>query len=160
MSEQIPVIFRGEDTDFHDDSHLSITPDASFGLDGFRLQVTLQGLRKTCGNLTAGAPIEFSYSAEQTSRFTPGTCKMEVRLLDAKGRVRLLPSKLVVIADFSETAERSETAEIAFERLVSGSLTETDILDCGVTFSDLKRRIADMWEKFGGRVTNKEALEY
>lgn len=160
MSEQIPVIFRGEDTDFNDDSHLSITPGVSFGLDGFKLQVTLQGLRKTFGNLATGTPIEFSYSAEQTSRFTPGTCKMEVRLLDAKGRVRMLPPKLVVVADFSETAERSETAEIAFERLVSGSLTEADILDCGVTFSDLKSRIADMWEKFGGRVTNREALEY
>ena len=160
MSEQIPVIFRGEDTDFNDNSHLSITPEANFGLDGFRLQVTLQGLRKTFGNLTTGTPVEFSYSAEQTSRFTPGTFKMEVRLLDAKGRVRMLSPKLVVIADFSETAERSETAEIAFERLVSGRLTNEDVLDCGVTLTDLKKRIAYVWEKLGGRITNLDALEY
>ena len=160
MSNQIPVIFRGEDTDFNGDSHLSITPEASFDLKGFRLQVSLQGLRRTFGNLKSGVPVEFSYSAEQTSRFDTGTHKMEVRLIDPKGRIRMMPPKLVVIADFSDSAERSETAEIAFERLVSGSLAESDILDCGVTFSDLKSRIAYIWEKLGGRVTNREALEY
>ncbi len=160
MSEQIPVIFRGEDTDFNDDSHLSITPEANFGLNGFRLQVTLQGLRKTFQDISSGSPLKFSYSAEQTSRFAAGTHKMEVRLIDPKGRFRMMPPKLVVIADFSETAESSETADIAFERLVSGRLTNEDVLDCGVTLTDLKKRIAYVWEKLGGRITNLDALEY
>ena len=160
MSNQIPVIFRGEDTDFNGDSFLSITPEANFGLNGFRLQVTLQGLRKTFRNISSGSPVEFSYSAEQTSRFDAGTHKMEVRLIDPNGRIRMMPPKLVVIADFSEASERSETADIAFERLVSGRLTNEDVLDCGVTLTDLKKRIAYVWEKLGGRITNLDALEY
>lgn len=151
MASKIPIIFRGDDTDFNDDSRLSVSIDTDLPLEAFKVEIIFQGLRKICQGEPYGRPIHFSYSARQTASFKLGVYKMQIRLRDAKNRVRTLKPKLCIVTAKASEAEAWRESIAEAEQSVS-VLNEYDIFDCGVTVIDLKERLAYLWQKLGGSV--------
>lgn len=149
MASKIPIIYRGDDTNFNDDSRLSVSVNSEVPLDGMKVEVIFQGLRKLFKNIQNGIPFHFSYTARQTASFAVGAYKMTIRLRDAKGRVCTLPPKLCIVTDKASVAAEWRRSVAEGEASVN-ALSESDIFDCGVTLIDLKERIAYLWERLGG----------
>lgn len=149
MASKIPIIYRGDDTDFNDDSRLSVSLGSDMQLCGMRVEIVFQGLRKVFAAPENGFALHFSYSSRQTSSFKVGVYRMDVRLRDAKNRVRTLKPKLCIVTDKVSLADewRNSIAEAEQSLTV---LNEFDVFDCEVTLKDLKERLAYLWEKLGG----------
>ena len=152
-NQLIPIIYRGDDTGFNDDSRLLVRIDTDIQMAGRKVEVIFQGLRKIYTAVDNDTPIRIDYSARQTASFKAGVYRMDIRVRDEKRRVMTLMPRLCIVTDLVREVEKWRGSCAEAETSIS-VLSEQDIFDCGVTFHDLKERIAYLWEKLGGSAEN------
>lgn len=157
-----PIIYKGDDTDFAGRSDLAIRLDTDEGLDGCRVEFTFLGQRRAFVAAAGESKIPFVFTAAETATMPVGTHKAKVRVFDAQGRVRTVAEpRIKVTDDLKEAYAGADVQEIGVEVTTGGtSIEKTDVFDCDAGLSDLKERIAYLWEKCGGTVINRDALDY
>ena len=157
-----PIIYKGDDTDFAGRSDLAIRLDADEGLDGCRVEFTFLGQRRSFVATAGESRIPFVFTAAETATMPVGTHKAKVRVFDAQGRVRTVAEpRIKVTDDLKEAYSGADVQEIGVEVTAGGaSIAKADVFDCDAGLSDLKERIAYLWEKCGGTVINRDALDY
>lgn len=161
----IPVIYKGDDTDFKGNSNLAIKLSSEIDLTDCRVEFTFLGQRRTFTGNVALSVLPFVFTATETAAMPVGTHKARVRIFDAEGRVQTVDDsiRIRVTDNLKEAYGLEGTQEIAVniqQRKTGTVLTDTDVFDCTVPMSELKERIAYLWELMGGTVTNREELEY
>lgn len=84
----IPVIYKGDDTDFNGSS-LSVNLETDFDLDGCEVTLTLSGCKRSFTGLTGRAvTLPLAFTADETAGMPVGTHKAVVKVKDPSGRVR------------------------------------------------------------------------
>lgn len=158
----IPVIYRGDDTDFGGRSDLALKLTTAADLDGCTVEFTFFGQRRTFTGKAGTTTMPFVFTSAETASMPVGTHKAKVRVFDASGRVRTVEEpKLRVTDDIREAYSGGGAQEIAVEvNRGTEQITTADVFDCSAGVSDLKERIAYLWEKCGGTVINRDALDY
>ena len=162
---QIPVIYKGDDTDFRGNANLAIRLATEIDLSDCRIEFTFLGQKRIFDGSAAGTALQFVFTSAETALFPVGTHKAKVRVFDSEGRVRTMDDsiRIRVTDNLKEAYGWEQQQEIAVDVRQSrtGSmLSGDDVLDCGASFTELKERVAFLWERSGGRVSNREALEY
>ena len=160
----IPTIYKGDDTDFQGAANLCLKLDSEVDLTNCRVEFVFLGQKRT---FTGAAndqtlTLDFVFTAAETAVMPVGTHRAKVRVFDAEGRVRTVAEpRIRVTDDIKEAyaAEGIQQIEVAVARDYA-TITEKDIFDCSATVTDLKERLAYLWEKCGGTVINRSALDY
>ena len=161
----IPVIFKGDDTDFRGSANLAIRLSSEIDLTDCRIEFTFLGQKRTFNGNAATGPLSFVFTSAETALFPVGTHKAKVRVFDSEGRVRTMDDSIRIrVTDNLKEAygwEDEQEIEVDVRQTRTGAvLTDDDAFDCEAPLTDLKERIAFLWERMGGKVVNREALEY
>ena len=87
----IPVIYKGDDTDFNGGSPIILNIGTDFDLDGCRLELSFLGCRREFLGLSGrAAELSLVFSAQETGAMPLGTHRCTIRVWDPAGRVRTL----------------------------------------------------------------------
>ena len=161
----IPVIYKGDDTDFRGSSNLVIRLSSEIDLSGCYVEFTFLGQKRTFRGNACLSAIPFVFTAAETAMMPVGTHKARIRLIDSDGRVQTVDDsiRIRVTDNLKEAYGWDGEQEIAVkvqQRRTGEILAESDIFDCSVPMVELKERIAFLWERMGGSVANREALEF
>ena len=158
----IPVIYKGDDTDFGGRNNLALKLTTLFDLDGCLVEFVFLGQKRTFTGRAGLTTLPFVFTSAETATMPVGTHKAKIRVFDSEGRVRTVAeTKIRVTDDIREAYAGSGDQEIAVEvNRSTEQITPADVFDCSVGMSDLKERIAYLWEKCGGAVINRAALGY
>ena len=161
----IPVIYKGDDTDFKGNSNLVIRLSSQIDLADCRVEFAFLGQKRTFTGADKLSVLPFVFTATETAAMPVGTHKARIRVFDSAGRVQTVDDsiRIRVTDNLKEAYGWDGTQEIAVniqQRRTGVVLTETDVFDCTVPMTELKERIAYLWERMGGTVTNREELEY
>lgn len=167
----VPIIYKGDDTDFRGVSNLAIRLSADIDLAGCKIEFTFLGSRRTFTALDGETTIPFVFTSAETATMPVGTHKAKVRVFDPEGRVRTIDDsiRIKVTDDLAEAYGWEDEQEISVSihqvKIAAPShdgviLGDADVLDCSVPISEFKERVAYLWEKVGGVVKNRASLEY
>lgn len=161
----IPVIYKGDDTNFRGCANLAIRLSTEIDLTGCRIEFTFLGQKRVFWWNSESSTLPFVFTSAETALFPCGTHKARVRVFDTEGRVRTMDDsvRIRVTDNLKEAYGWEDEQEISVDVRQSRAgefLTDEDVFDCGASFTDLKERMAFLWERMGGRVTNREALDY
>lgn len=158
----IPVVYKGDDTDFGGKNNLALKLKTQIDLTGCRVEFVFLGQRRTFAWRDGLDALPFVFTSAETATMPVGTHKAKVRVFDQEGRVRTVSEpKIRVTDDILEAYAGSEEQEIDVEvGRNTEQISHSDVFDCSVGVSELKERIAYLWEKCGGSVINRSALDY
>lgn len=161
----IPIIYKGDDTNFKGNSNLVIRLSSEIDLSGCCIEFTFLGQKRKFQGAGVAAALPFVFTSAETAMMPVGTHKAKIRVFDSEGRVQTVDDsiRIRVTDNLKEAYGWDGEQEIAVkvqQRRNGAVLADTDVLDCSVPLVELKERIAYLWEKMGGVVVNRERLEY
>ena len=95
----IPVIYKGDDTDFRGSTGftLKVVTSSNLNLSGCTVEVEVLGFRRSFPASATGELVcPFAFSAAETQRMPLGIHAATVRVFDSKGRVRTINNSIRV----------------------------------------------------------------
>lgn len=161
--QMIPRIYKGDDTNFRGLANLAIRLNAETDLTGCRIEFTFLGHKRTFTGVSSDGTLPFVFTAAETALMPVGTHKAKVRVFDPQGRVKTVDDsiKIKVTDDLAEAYGGGEDQEIEVHiGQGAAGISDEDVFDCSSGMTDVKERLAYLWEKMGGTVINRDALEY
>jgi hypothetical protein len=132
----IPVIYKGDDTDFRGSTGfmLKVITSSNLNLSGCTVEVEVLGFRKSFPASATGELVcPFAFSAAETQRMPLGIHAATVRVYDAKGRVRTINNSIrvkvtnVISEAYGETDPNEVVLKISTLDL-SGYAKKNDLL--------------------------------
>ena len=146
MIKKIPIFHRGFPTGTDSESTFAITVVEPKNLNGYKLVVDVQGLKKTFSGITANVPIQITYSAAQTKSMKAGLTKVDVHLVNPLGGINQLEPAYVMI----------DPEKIKYE--TQGMLEGLNFPRTGVKPTEAYDAIAVLWHMLGGRVDGGSSI--
>lgn len=158
----IPVIYKGDDTNFRGRANLAIRVNTDIDLTGCRVEFVFLNQKRTFTGSADMATLPFIFTAAETATMPVGIHKAKIRVFDTEGRVRTVDEpKIKVTDDLREAYPGEDEQEIEVTIGNDGDkFTQEDVFDCSAGSTELKERIAYLWEKMGGKVINRPSLDY
>ena len=87
----IPIIYKGDDTDFNGGAPITLNIETAFDLSGCRIELSFLGCRREFSGLSGHtATLSVVFSAAETVKMPVGTHCASLRAYDSAGRVRTL----------------------------------------------------------------------
>lgn len=157
-----PVIYKGDDTDFCGKNSLALKLKTQIDLAGCKVEFVFLGQKRTFAGREGMTVLPFVFTAAETATMPVGVHKAKVRVFDTEGRVRTVDEPRIKVTDDIREAYLAD-GDQEIEVLVGRSteqISSSDVFDCAVGVTEIKERLAYLWEKCGGMVINRSALDY
>lgn len=93
----IPIIYKGDDTDFNGGAPITLNIETAFDLSGCRIELSFLGCRREFSGLSGHtATLSVVFSSAETAAMPVGTHCATLRAYDSAGRVRTLTDSVRV----------------------------------------------------------------
>lgn len=156
---KIPVIYKGDDTDFSGTAALSVCIETDFDLDGYTVTMAFLGCRREFRNLSGrSATLRLMFSAGETAAMPVGTHKALLRVFDSAGRVRTASDdiRIRVSDSVKEAYDGSDgdqsSIDVTVETLDPTKLMEGAVLRTN-TMNSLRQAVKAIAQALGATVS-------